>query len=143
MFCCTLQYAVLVLSENESVDKLRNPATAAARNVFLERPAKFRRTVSVYAAGHVGRHFLAIHRIHGCFLTAPPRPSTREGCAISLRNGDAQRFCRLFRPQLFDVPQHKHVFTGPGENLYAVPIPAAAGLLHLAYRVTDRHDVVA
>jgi len=39
-----LQYAVLVVSENESVDQLCNAATAAARNVFFERLAKFRRT---------------------------------------------------------------------------------------------------
>ena len=88
----TLQYAVLVVSENESVDELCNAATLAARNVFFERPAKFRRTVSVYAAGHVGQHFLAIHRIHGCFLTAPRRASS----ALRMRDfnvGSCQLAC--------------------------------------------------
>jgi len=79
-----LQYAVLVVSENESVDQLCNAATAAARNVFFERLAKFRRTSPSMKQDMLAN--ASLQSIVSMAASLPPRGAhqTGEGGAIPL-----------------------------------------------------------
>src|SRR6266571_5566147 len=50
-------------------------AATAARHMLFQGLAKLRGAVAVNVAGHICQYFLAIHRRHRRFLSAPPRAS--------------------------------------------------------------------